>query len=61
MAENYTIKDCIAINAQDIRHWEDVREHAETPEAREIAEMNLYRHMVRQYRFIDSLQKGAET
>ena len=61
MAENYTIKDCIAINAQDIRHWEDVREHAETPEAREIAEMNLYRHMVRQYRFIDCLQKGEKT
>ena len=61
MSENYTIKDCIAINAQDIRHWEDVREHAETPEALDIAEINLYRHMVRQYRFIDSLQKGAET
>lgn len=61
MDEYYTIKDCIAINAQDIQHWEDVREHAETPEAREIAEMNLYRHMVRQYRFIDCLQKGEKT
>ncbi len=39
----------LAINRKDIQHWEDELDHATTQEAKDNAELNLYRHMARQY------------
>ena len=39
----------LTVNQKDIQHWEDELDHATTQEAKDNAEINLYRHMARQY------------
>jgi len=46
----------LAINRKDIRHWEDELDHATTPEAKNNAELNLYRHMLREYVLVESME-----
>jgi len=51
-----TIIHLLAINQKDIQHWEDELDHATTQEAKDNAEINLYRHMVRQYVLVESME-----
>ena len=51
-----TIIHLLAINRKDIQHWENELDHATTQEAKDNAEINLYRHMVRQYVLVESME-----
>ena len=51
-----TIIHLLTINQKDIRHWEDELDHATTQEAKDNAELNLYRHMLRQYVLVESME-----
>ncbi|MEN6510669.1 MAG: hypothetical protein ABFD00_02420 [Chloroherpetonaceae bacterium] len=60
MDEEFTkdqIIEMIRINRKDIKHWESARKNAETFEQLDTAEKNLYRHMLRQIRFEEYLEK----
>jgi len=46
----------LTINRKDIQHWENELDHAKTPEARGNAEINLYRHILRQYILVESME-----
>jgi len=51
-----TIIHLLAINQKDIQHWEDELDNATIPEAKNNAELNLYRHMLRQYVLVESME-----
>ena len=46
----------LTVNRKDIRHWENELDHAITQEAKDNAEINLYRHMARQYVLMESME-----
>lgn len=46
----------LTVNQKDIQHWEDELDHTTTQEAKDNAEINLYRHMARQYVLMESME-----
>ncbi len=49
MDEEFTkeqIIEMIRINRKDIKHWESARKNAQTHDELDMAESNLYRHML---------------
>jgi len=46
----------LTVNRKDILHWEDELDNATTPEAKDNSELNLYRHMLREYVLVESME-----
>jgi hypothetical protein len=46
----------LTVNQKDIQHWEDELDHTTTPEAKDNSELNLYRHMLREYVLMESME-----